>query len=158
MRANDLPMRFSDVLAATQPLPPSRPGTAYAVKEWSQDDLYLIDLDTMDVVNQYGPRCQLVTTLPNTAAVRGMRAPQFVNSLRRPPAPRLQWWCRDGYQGATDADTFQDVIYAIRHRNGSLAPYWFVSESRQDEHGIWWDRQMRKCVMDDFGTLVEVKT
>ncbi len=44
-----------------------------------------------------------------------------------------------------------------RMRDASMGPYWWIAERRTESDGGIWTRQLRKCVMDDFGALVEVK-
>ena len=45
----------------------------------------------------------------------------------------------------------------IRMHDCGMGPFWWISERRVDSDGGRWTRQLRKCVMDDFGALVEVK-
>ena len=49
------------------------------------------------------------------------------------------------------------AMEVVRMSDSGMAPFWWISEHRTDSDGAVWSRQLRKCVMDDFGALVEVK-
>ena len=76
---------FAQVLAetvASPPLPPPPPGNAFSVTFWNYDDVYVIDLATMNVLAQRGPNCGTVSVKPGCIVLRGSHAAGFVDARR----------------------------------------------------------------------------
>lgn len=73
---------FQTVLHSIAIPPAPRRATAYDATEWSYDDLYVINITTMELVGKHSPTHGDVRVPPNHAVVRGSLAPWFVNRMR----------------------------------------------------------------------------
>ena len=66
---------------------------------------------------------------------------------------RVQWWNDSQYE-VTDASS-RAVMYMQRY--GHDLRYWIGSEMARDAAGRMWKLDLGMMVMDDFGTLVQVR-